>query len=295
LVSTQGMGWFPGYVIDVGTGERLNMAFGEDSWLTGENGRDMLWNPTSNLYSNLGLQPLFGGQHWIFVFKNMRNELNNDFDYMPRYDEGAFLNQELGNTALSAQDFKKVFRACTWIGSSIVDPLYPLNSAEEGIVPNDARIRLRVAKSYQQYSSTDQDVEAGGGQNDFLPLYSFSTKNIAATTNDAPTLESVLDIINIVPNPYYAFSSYETSKLDNRVKITNLPEQCTVTIYDLNGTMIRQYEKADPTTSLDWDLKNMKNIPIASGTYIIHVDVPGVGEKILKWFGVMRPIDLDNF
>jgi hypothetical protein len=173
--------------------------------------------------------------------------------------------------------------------------LYPLKSAEDGIVPNKARIRLRVAKAYSQYSSNDQDLDLGGGANDFLPLYSFSTKNIAATTNDAPTLESVLDIINIVPNPYYAFSSYETSKLDNRVKITNLPEECVVTIYDLNGTMIRQYDKADPVTSLDWDLKNMKNIPIASGTYIIHVNVPGVGEKILKWFGVMRPIDLDNF
>jgi hypothetical protein len=59
--------------------------------------------------------------------------------------------------------------------------------------------------------------------------------------------------------------------------------------------MIRQFKKADPLTSLDWDLKNHKNIPIASGTYIIHIDVPNVGEKILKWFGVMRPIDLDNF
>jgi hypothetical protein len=59
--------------------------------------------------------------------------------------------------------------------------------------------------------------------------------------------------------------------------------------------MIRQFKKGDPTTSLDWDLKNQKNIPIASGTYIIHVNVPNVGEKILKWFGVMRPIDLDSF
>ena len=39
---------------------------------------------------------------------------------------------------------------------------------------------------------------------------------------------SVLDVINVVPNPYYAFSQYETSKLDNRVKITNLPEVCTI-------------------------------------------------------------------
>jgi hypothetical protein len=29
--------------------------------------------------------------------------------------------------------------------------------------------------------------------------------------------------------------------------------------------------------------------------YIIHIDVPNIGEKVLKWFGVMRPIDLDNF
>jgi hypothetical protein len=29
--------------------------------------------------------------------------------------------------------------------------------------------------------------------------------------------------------------------------------------------------------------------------YIIHVEVPGVGEKVVKWFGVMRPIDLDSF
>ncbi|MEY3010874.1 MAG: hypothetical protein RLZZ314_1516, partial [Bacteroidota bacterium] len=37
------------------------------------------------------------------------------------------------------------------------------------------------------------------------------------------------------------------------------------------------------------------NVPIAGGVYIIHVDVPGVGQTIRKWFGVMRPIDLDNF
>ena len=30
---TYGMGWFPGYVIDLETGERLNVIFSEDSWL----------------------------------------------------------------------------------------------------------------------------------------------------------------------------------------------------------------------------------------------------------------------
>jgi len=28
---------------------------------------------------------------------------------------------------------------------------------------------------------------------------------------------------------------------------------------------------------------------------MIHVNAPGIGEKVLKWFGVLRPIDLDSF
>ena len=132
-------------------------------------------------------------------------------------------------------------------------------------------------------------------RNFWNPYYTFSTTDIASNTGSQSVLEDALDDINVVPNPYYAFSTYEQNKLDNRVKVTNLPEECTVTIYSVNGTLVRQFKKADPKTSLDWDLKNNKNIPIAGGVYIIHVDVPDVGEKILKWFGVMRPIDLDNF
>jgi len=301
LVSAIGMGWFPGYAIDLGTGERLNMAFGEDSWLVGENGRDMIWNPTSRLYNNNG-QPLFGGQHWIYVFKNLQWEdysassPSSSLALCPAYDNGQFLYSKLSDPSISSSNWKKVFRGCTWVGSGLVNPEHPLLSVEEGIIPNDVRISVRVAKPYSSYAYSTPDIStAGTSINEWRNIYSFSTKNIATTLNDANTLTSVLDLINIVPNPYYAFSSYETNQLDNRVKVTNLPDICTVTIYDLNGNRIRQFKKADKITSIDWDLKNERNIPIASGTYIIHVDVPGIGETILKWFGVMRPVDLNNF
>jgi hypothetical protein len=49
------------------------------------------------------------------------------------------------------------------------------------------------------------------------------------------------------------------------------------------------------TTYVDWDIKNDKGIPIASGMYLVHVSIPGVGETVLKWFGAMRPIDLISF
>ncbi|MDX5447853.1 MAG: hypothetical protein LPK47_05680, partial [Bacteroidota bacterium] len=44
-------GWsvFPGYAIDVATGKRLNMFFGENTWLKEDNGNDMRWNPSSRI------------------------------------------------------------------------------------------------------------------------------------------------------------------------------------------------------------------------------------------------------
>ena len=36
-------------------------------------------------------------------------------------------------------------------------------------------------------------------------------------------------------------------------------------------------------------------IPIASGIYIVHIDAGEIGEKVLKWFGALRPTDLDSF
>src|SRR5690606_21749733 len=123
----------------------------------------------------------------------------------------------------------------------------------------------------------------------------------ASRISDSDKLVSVIDRINVVPNPYYAYSAYETGKLDNRVKITNLPERCEVNIFNMQGALVRSYSKDDAITSLDWDLKNSRNIPIAGGIYLIHVKIEvnedgGIKEyeKILKWYGVMRQPDLDN-
>ena len=58
---------------------------------------------------------------------------------------------------------------------------------------------------------------------------------------------------------------------------------------------MRRFTKGDPKTSLDWDLKNHVNVPVASGVYLIHVDVPNIGERTLKWYGMMKPTDLNGF
>ncbi|MBL7943308.1 MAG: hypothetical protein JNM00_11105 [Flavobacteriales bacterium] len=291
-----GFSWFPGYAIDVSTGERLNMAFGEDSWLVGENGRDMIWNPTSRRTTALGDEVLCGGQHWIYVFKNLQHEIGID-NFMAGYDAGAFVQSKRdSNGIISASDQKRIMAACTWVGSAILNEDFSLLPMDDGLVPCDVEIQLRVAKPYTKFSASNSDLEDyTGADNWWNPMYRFSTTGIAPVIGSESALTSALDCINIVPNPYYAYSEYEQNKLDNRVKITNLPEECTVKIFTVNGVLVREYRKSDPMTSLDWDLKNASGIPIASGVYLVHIDVPGIGEKTLKWFGVMRPVDLDNF
>ena len=130
-------------------------------------------------------------------------------------------------------------------------------------------------------------------------MYEFSTKGMATTQYTEDKAESDLDLIAVVPNPYYAFavgSGYEEVPLDNRVKIINLPEKCVVSIYTISGTLIRKYTKDDPITFIDWDLKNQAGVPIAGGVYVIHVKDQTTGEeKIVKWFGSLRVEDFKEF
>lgn len=359
-----GMGWFPGYAIDVETGERLNMAFSEDSWLGDANGKDMLWNPTSEMAEFLFGELRFGGKHMIYIFRHNLDQgsLVDPNDVMPVYDGGNFaferlatydptVSQNLLNpTTQDYKDYMSVMRAGAWVGYTMLAE----NAELFGDDPdgNDVTIKLRASRPYQPYAvegleldpasltvgqdyfvysgriSTDVIVPADSGTqtvsatvsagqsftagsasytslstevelvptvNKGLPLYNFNTDGVAPTF-DTQIGEDFLEEIKAVPNPYYAYSEYETGRLDYEVKIINLPRTCTVTIYTVNGTLVRTFEKDDPTiTSIAWDLKNQDNIPIASGVYIIHINAPDLGERVIKWFGVLRPIDLNSF
>jgi hypothetical protein len=148
-------------------------------------------------------------------------------------------------------------------------------------------------------------------ENKCFPEYTFSTDGIATSINNTDVGSTQLDLINVVPNPYYAYDDYERSQLDNRIKIVNLPEKCTITIFNMSGTLIRQFVvdksgiklprssndgiNTDSKTSIDWDLKNFAGIPISGGVYLIHVKADGLGERTVKWFGVLRPTDLNSY
>jgi hypothetical protein len=44
-------------------------------------------------------------------------------------------------------------------------------------------------------------------------------------------------------------------------------------------------------TYQEWDLRSTTGVPVSSGVYLIHISAPGIGEKVIKWFGVQRKFD----
>lgn len=290
---TTGLGWFPGYAIDIESGARLYMAFGENSFLVTDNGADMKWNPTSRIVDDFG-GPIMGGMHPVYIMSygnKSKNGYVHSFDY-PEYVpseanfEGTnalyqdFLLAEAGDNSAK----KKIYGSISWIQ-------YPILEPGQNLLSTQATIKLLVNKEYKNFSSNEQPL---GGPNGGKPMYSWNMNDISTTIGSSDALSDVLDMINVVPNPYYAYSEYERNRLDTRVKITNLPEKCSIKIYNSQGKLVKSFEKDSPITYLDWLLINEKGIPVSSGVYLIHVTVPDIGEVVVKSFISMRTIDVQN-
>lgn len=318
-INSDGMGWFPGYAINIETGERLNIMFGENSFLIAENGRDMQWNPSKNMYSNApDYKEVFGGQHYVYVMSHRTVNCRTFKDfvadnlYMPPYDASKTLRgyfnvwNSMPESTPQTRDIKKNYHRTIMFGSMYV--YMPLWNAQYKWLDNEATIKLRVTKPFARYYSLDDKTlpfrEETLYPNDGFPMYKFSTKGMGASKSIV-AFEDDMNEIRVVPNPYNAYSSYETSPIDTRVKIINLPDDCLVSIYNVAGTLVKQYQfvgttiDGKQTTYLEWNLKNFAEIPIAGGLYYIHVkakDASGnTKEKVVKWFGSLRVPDVNTF
>ncbi len=318
-IEGEGMSYFPGYAVDVETGQRLNIFFGENSvfrpendtlanqvWQqfqatfdSGTNATDMIWNPTTDIFStaNIGFPAgsymnYLGGQHYIYV---TRQPYDGCAAMADKLQQGGLFN------VIDAVSF------ITW--TAIPTPQEPLLSLEEGLIPNDLTVKLRVTNPFnRELVSPDlqapHEFEAIGE----LPVYEFAFTDVEAKDIEPKTYSDALDKVQVVPNPYYAYSAYEQSQFENIVKVTNLPPNAVVTIYTLDGKFIQQFNReARPlrneginpaltetqiAPAIEWNLKNNKGIPVASGVYIFHIAAPDLGiEKTIKWFGVNRRFD----
>ena len=320
FIGASGMGWFPGYVIDVENGVRLNVAFGEDSYLEDMNGRDMIFNPAKvqkataedasgllqeydpAIFRGSDNDPVFGGKHFVYIWRMDSIPMVSTAPWKQvknyGYDGGQLLFnsfnaiQNMTNSGLVTNMNRSLYKLVMWIGMPM--GIEGMEWLPEG---NDCRIRIRLAKPYAPgYGFKLQEENPDLMINNLNPKYTFSIDGWDPVLNDEEKSESDLDLVTVVPNPYYAYNAYEGNALTNKVKITNLPNKCIVSIYTLSGTKVRQFRKDNETTSIEWDLTNFANTPVASGFYLIHVkDLTSGSERTIKFFGAMRQVDLNTF
>lgn len=110
----------------------------------------------------------------------------------------------------------------------------------------------------------------------------FSFKS-AAPTYSEEVAKADVEKINVYPNPYYGMNPREQTAVDRFVSFNHLPNKVTFRIFDLAGNLVAKMEKDDETQFARWDLRNHNGLPVASGIYIIHIDMPDLGKvKVLK-------------
>ena len=297
---TVGKSYFPGYAIDVETGKRLNIFFGENS-IFGQ-GQDLIYNPTDSLFQQTrdgGFSPeniVLGGHHYIYVTRQ-------------EYDGCAAIFNALRGKDTNLFGKIDALQAITWSSMTYVTAGREMLPLDQGLIPNDMTVKLRVENPYNletEFNIQVPDQCRIATEEEEYPLYEFEIRGKEAVDLTQEPYEGMLADVNIVPNPYYAYSTYESGKFDKAVKITNLPDNANITIYSLDGKFIKEFKRdempmrkggsnpgvtnSQTNPDVRWDLENYAGIPVASGVYLIHISALGE-ERTLKWFGINREFD----
>lgn len=211
-----GMSWFPGYAIDVETGTRLNVFFGENSAYGAANpfeddiydvADDMMWNPTNDLTideaGNSAYKLFLGGQHYIYVTKSA-------------YDECQDIKEKLNEkSTLRKAD---AIASISWAGLPILSDGFEFNSFEDGLIPTETTIQLRVDNTFAE--------KLASGLNDGAPAYSFS---FDSSVNSIAAVEDI--DFKIIPNP-------ARDVLSVQVQDQNMDHEFKIQLFDVQGKMV---------------------------------------------------------
>jgi hypothetical protein len=145
------------------------------------------------------------------------------------------------------------------------------------------------------------DVWLAEANEDFVPApvsASFAIHSVPAYFDTLTQLDEFN--VKVVPNPYIIHNEWQTSFRQRRLKFINLPAECTIRVFNLNGELVRtllhhhtlvpgegEQEVANSAGGDEWwDLLSENRQLVSSGIYIFHVQ-SAVGEQVGK-FVVIR-------
>jgi len=107
--------------------------------------------------------------------------------------------------------------------------------------------------------------------------------NTVSVTPRSP-MESNLENIKVVPNPYISTNAFETNPSERELHFTHLPGNCTIRIYNVAGELMNEIKHDSNTSEAIWNLRTRGNQEVAPGLYFFHAESPNIsGVKIGKF------------
>ncbi|TVR77229.1 MAG: T9SS C-terminal target domain-containing protein [Saprospirales bacterium] len=257
-----GFAWFPAYAIDVETGRRLNIFFAENTVYSPENlnsdisslpgaylsGDDRIWNPGphklipgSEIHRHHA-----GGQHFIYI-------TSTEYDGCHSIYEILFSGEP--DSIRKRQIVEKIY----WTAIPLAEGLL---SYEEGLIPNDAIVSLRVTQPYQV---TEYEDNGNKIYNRYRIL--IDGKEIRQITNSEELTENPFEI-----------KIFENPGRDNLRFRIDSPEyiEYQIEVYNISG-LLMYTGKADV---YDYSIST-KNW--ASGLYLLRLHSEGLAPSTFRW------------
>jgi len=115
--------------------------------------------------------------------------------------------------------------------------------------------------------------------------YTLSTTSLMSKKD-----EYNLDMVRVVPNPYYIRAPWDKSRFEQQVWFQGLPSVCTIRIFNAAGLLVKtidhEAEGAGAGASA-WNLRTDEGSTVVSGLYIYQVTTPDGKEKVAK-FAIIR-------
>jgi hypothetical protein len=141
-----------------------------------------------------------------------------------------------------------------------------------------------------------------------VEIYPYTTADVYQFMTSTSTITSQQeqenwDNVNVYPNPLYGYNQltqYYTNTPDEPwVTFVNLPEQVTIKIYSLSGSLLKTLTTDNKSTPdspfLNWDLLNESGLRVASGMYLAIVSSPIYGDKTLKLAIIMPQKQIQRY
>ncbi len=103
--------------------------------------------------------------------------------------------------------------------------------------------------------------------------------------------DEILEQVKVVPNPFFVTHLGQPTTDQTKIYFTHLPETCTISIYTINGDLIRKIEHDESLSGFApgergfelYDLLSDGRQRVGSQTLVAHVETPNGASSIVKF------------